>query len=153
MQMLLELVEKEGIWLDYVDLSNLRQNIFGLYRIDHDGDPHITLDKSLEHNDRLHRSILAEELGHHFTVPQTSFLVPYTSYSLQRRLSKDEAKALRWACNTLLPYPRFVEAVQNGLRCPHELADYFNVTPWLVWRRFEFMQREGIHLEGIHERI
>lgn len=153
MEDLFHLVEREGIYLRYVDLSGAPgRTVYGLYYRDPIRDlPMILLDHRVETSRPLHRSVLAEELGHHFTAPRTSVAVPFTSYTLEVELSRDERRALRWACDYLMPVDRFTEAVLSGLRTPWELAEHFEVTEWLVWRRLDFL-RQDLRRRGVRAR-
>lgn len=140
MQNLIPLVERENIFLSYKDLSYPTRNLLGLYYFDPvKQTPNIVLDLSLEHNLPLHRSVLAEELGHYFTAPQASILTPYTSYNVKMILSRDEEKALRWACDFLVPVEKFVECIEKGVQEVEEIADYFAVTKFLILRRIHFL--------------
>lgn len=142
METMLEIIERENIFLDY-DHLNIGRKLFGLYWFDPARKrPFILLDNSLRGNTPMHRSILAEELGHHFTIPQTNFLAPYTSYSRGLRLGRDEIKALRWACDFLMPMNKFDEALQSGITQIHEIAAHFNVTPWLVYKRIYLLRAD-----------
>ena len=139
MEKLSKLAESEGIFFDYDPLLARRRRLLGLYYFDPVLEcPCITLDESLKHDLPLCRSVMAEELGHHFTVPQTSVIVPYTSYSIHMALSRDEARALKWACDFLIPIKEFEKALRAGAESVEELAEYFVVTTWLIRRRVDF---------------
>lgn len=140
MEKLVKLADDEGVFISYQDLVRAdNKKLFGVYSYDPERDvPLILLDHSLKHNRALHRSVLAEELGHYFTVPQGNFLLPYTSCSRALTLGRDERRALNWACNFLMPIITFRNAIGSGLHTVEELAEHFNVTPWLVYRRVEF---------------
>lgn len=143
MKALLQVVDQEQIYLSTKDLSLCPRIIYGLYFYDpKDQQAHIVLDKQLKEGSPLYRSVLAEELGHHFTIPQTSFLVPYTSYAFKVALSKDERRALKWACDFLIPIEKLDKALIDGLTNIDELAQHFNVTPWLMRRRFQFISQK-----------
>lgn len=131
----------EGIFVSYQDLLTSAHKLLGCYFYDRDRQtPFILLDKSLKHNTPLHRSIMAEELGHYFTVPQGNFLTPYTSYSRTLKLGRDEVRALRWACDFLMPIENFLSSLKNGINNVHALSETYTVTPWLVYRRMEFIE-------------
>ncbi len=139
----MHLVEQEQIFLSMKDLSHCPRLIYGLYFYDpKEQQPHIVLDKRLKEGSPLFRSVLAEELGHHFTVPQSNFLVPYTSYSHKIALSRDERKALMWACDFLAPVSSVVKALESGCTSVEELAEYFNITSWLIRYRLQFMKEK-----------
>lgn len=150
MEDLFHLLKQKGIYVNYVDLSAAPgRTIYGLYYYDLVRHlPMILLDYRVEASRPLHRSVLAEELGHHFTAPVTSLAVPYTSYSLEVALTREERRAIQWACDYLMPVNRFAEAVLSGLRTPWELAEHFEVTEWLVWRRVDFL-REELNRHGV----
>ena len=65
---------------------------------------------------------LAEELGHHFTVPMN--LIP-TTKTLQ---NKYERTARLHAAKRLVPFDKLVKAKKEGVRNRFELAEYLNVT-------------------------
>lgn len=141
MDPLLKLVEEEGIFLTYRDLSKCSRPIYGLYFYDERRkQPFIVLDKTLREGSAMFRSVLAEELGHHFTVPQSSVIVPYTSYSYKLQLSRDERRALQWACDFLMPDSEFVKSLASA-ESVESIAEIFNVTPWLVRWKVQFLRR------------
>ena len=92
---------------------------------------------------RLHRCVLAEELGHHFT--SAGERMPKRHHSMQDRLSIDkcEYKALRWAANHLVPENDLLDVVSEGLCEIWELAEQFDVT--------EDMMRFRLRLWGIRK--
>lgn len=147
------MVEREGIYLTYMDLSGAPGRvIYGLYYYDFDRSlPMIILDHRLETNRPLHRSVLAEELGHYWTAPRTSIAMPSTSYTLEVELSREERRAIQWACDYLMPVDRFAEAIRAGLTSPADLAEHFEVTEWLVRKRIEFL-RNKLRRRGAHSR-
>ncbi|WP_052299146.1 ImmA/IrrE family metallo-endopeptidase [Thermaerobacter marianensis] len=127
----------EGILVEYVPLLPSK-GLLGLYlRTPHGAA--IVLDSSLPANPRLERCVMAEELGHHFTVPVTSTFVACTSATARTSYRRDEARALRWACDHLMPLDQFLQAMREGVSTVEELADYFYVTPWMVHARFRFL--------------
>lgn len=136
------MAESENIFFDFDNLMK-HKRVLGLYYFDpHLNLPCITLDKSLECNTPLCRSVFAEELGHHFTIPLGSLLVPYTSYNNQLMLNKDESKALKWACDHLMPEDDFLHMVAGGMSTLYDLAEYYVVTEWLVrWRKMFLNQK------------
>ncbi|MBX5464303.1 MAG: ImmA/IrrE family metallo-endopeptidase [Clostridia bacterium] len=133
------LVEQEELWVAYRDLRRMSWSrlVLGLYvRAGHRG--MILLDRSLVDKPRLLRSVLAEEIGHHLTVGEQDAMTAYMSYSRRVALSRDEARAIRWACDALLPEPGVRTSLRRGATIS-DLAEEFEVTEWLVHRRLEFM--------------
>ncbi|SFU39286.1 ImmA/IrrE family metallo-endopeptidase [Alicyclobacillus macrosporangiidus] len=148
MDSLMYIVEQEKIFLSFKDLSPCPRTIYGFYFFDpSEQQPHIVLDRQLKEGSPLYRSVLAEELGHHFTVPQGTLLVPYTSYSHKLILNKDERRALQWACDYLVPISEFEKALAAGITDTNDLAEHFNVTPWLIRRRLQFMREKHARMQ------
>jgi len=139
----MRIAEEEGIFVSYQDLAIPGYPLFGSYQYDPERNlPIILLDNSLKHNHILYRCVMAEELGHYFTIPQGNFLLPYTSYSRAIILGRDERRAIKWACNFLLPVIAFKKAISSGLTTIEELAEYFSVTACLVNWRIEFARND-----------
>ena len=144
MKYLLELVEKEKIMLSYLPLREYRQSLWGLYIPGKHGiNPAIYLDRELKHNPKLYRlarCILAEELGHYFTGIGSSVFKIHANYSLERKMSVEEERALHWATSRLISTDEVLELLRrNKCECT-DLADYFEVTTWFMFRKLEFVQ-------------
>ncbi|MFZ5650322.1 MAG: ImmA/IrrE family metallo-endopeptidase, partial [Bacillota bacterium] len=109
----------------------------------HGINPAIYLDRELKHNPKLYRlarCILAEELGHYFTGITSSVFKIHANYSLERKMSVAEKRALHWATSRLIPTDEILELLsRNKWECM-DLADYFEVTTWFMFRKLEFVQ-------------
>lgn len=160
MQGLWQLCQQEGIDIEYVALTR-RRTVLGWYFRTPDGEPVIALDESLPARPRLERCVLAEEVGHHFTVPtsglsMTSFSTNLHRLALEKRNRRqDEARAIRWAANYLIPTTELASAVRSGIVGVNELAEYFYVTEWMVWRRLHFLKsdlrdQQQLYIKGWH---
>ncbi|SFU69974.1 ImmA/IrrE family metallo-endopeptidase [Alicyclobacillus macrosporangiidus] len=129
MDRLLEVIQQEDIFLDYDHLNYGERKLHGLYFYDHYRDkPFILLDIRLDFNPTLHRCVLAEELGHYFTVPRSKFTKPFASYGDRIELSRDERRALNWAARFLISEESLKEALAQRYRSIHELAEHLGVT-------------------------
>lgn len=129
MQRLLEIADAENITIEY---RRLPKKLNGFYIYDEKFGPFIALSYSLNANYRLHRCVLAEELGHHFTSIGERYAQKH--YSVQDRLTIDkiEYKALRWAANQLIPEDDLLDAIASGLYELWELAEEFEVTEEMI---------------------
>ncbi len=139
MEKLLDIARKERINLEY---SKLPDNLLGLYVAKGSALPLIILDKTLKSDYRLHRCILAEEIGHHFTsVGQT--ICPAANFPFwQTGQSKAELKALRWSAMHLIPYKNLMQAVhKESLHLIWQLAEKFDVTEELMLFRLQFLHK------------
>ena len=103
--------------------------------------PVIGLSRSLFSNRAHFRTVLAEELGHHFTSAHDG--LPKTLFHYQDRLvvSREEYRALKWAANFLIPADNLREAVKKGIREDWELAEHFEVDECLVIFRKRLLGR------------
>lgn len=140
MNRLWKIIETENIKVKYRDLRSYKSSLHGLYLLDSSG-PLILLDKNIEHNKRLMKCVLAEEIGHYRTAPRTNYLVAYGSYNLQLVMSQDERRALQWATDFLLPDSELCMALEKGHRSCFELAEYFDVTEWFVRMKLGLLKR------------
>lgn len=135
MERLWALVEAEGIHVHWADLRHTPEGLLGMYYFDPLlGLPVIVLDRGLPARPRELRSVLAEEVGHHFTVPQAQALEPRFSFPNAVAQGRDEARALRWAAAFLIP----LDELRAGLlrhEAPADLAERFGVTEGFL-RRF-----------------
>ena len=138
MLQLYTVADMENIVVEY---AKLRSPLRGLYCKEPGCLPYIGLDYSLHSDRRLHRCVMAEELGHHFTSVGQHIAKRY--YSTQDRLTIDkiEYKALRWAANHLVPEHDLLDAIASGLCEIWELAEEFDVT--------EEMMRFRMRLWGV----
>ena len=138
MLQLYTVADTENIVVEYI---RLKPPMRGFYCKEPGCLPYIGLDYSLHADRRLHRCVMAEELGHHFTSAGQHIAKRY--YSTQDRLSIDkcEYKALRWAANNLVPENNLLDAIASGLCEIWELAEEFDVT--------EEMMRFRMRLWGV----
>lgn len=147
-----EIVERENLKVRYKDMTQIPEEIHGLYIYDPRTGPLIILGHHLEHNRRLQKCVLAEEIGHFYTSPRTNFISSYTSANLKIIQSQDERKALQWATDFLIPDRELFKAVQSGYRSCYELAEYFDVTEWFMYRKLGFLKmcfrRTGLKVKG-----
>lgn len=142
-EVLYDVIERDGIILEYAELATTRDNLLGLYYIDNVlGRPVIILDKSLRGRVAEHDTVLAEEVGHHVTQPSMSLSRIHTCYAARITISKDDKRAIEWACDALIPDDELWIATQKGYREAWELAEYFQVTEWLVLQKYTFLREQ-----------
>lgn len=152
MERLFRIVERENIHLRYEDFSMFPEEVHGLYMYDQEIGPAIILGNHLRHSRRLHKCVLAEEIGHFYTAPRTNLLMAYTSANLKAMMSQDERKAIQWATDFLVPDVELVKALEAGCRSCYELAEYFDVTEWFMYRKMGLLKmcfrRTGLKVRG-----
>jgi len=154
MEGLLAICAAEGVSVSYQPLAPER-GLLGMYiRDGHRAG--IILDVSLRSQPRLERTVMAEEVGHHFTTGLATVFVIHFSYHAALGLSRADELALRWAADYLMPTRDFADAIRRGYRTIEELADYFYVTPWMVrWKlifiRQDLRTEQGLRVKGLRD--
>ncbi|MDR3349773.1 MAG: hypothetical protein LBO03_09320 [Acidaminococcales bacterium] len=140
MQSLLNLAEREQIIIAYDNIAK-RFKTLGLY--DSDGvNRQIILHTELKNYPRLHKCILSEELGHHFTSVGTSFYKAANCRFWKLNHIKTELRALKWSCFYLMPDSNLLHAVHAERLCTvEELEDYFEVTHELLLFRLRYAKK------------
>ncbi|OUM99339.1 MAG: hypothetical protein BAA04_09760 [Firmicutes bacterium ZCTH02-B6] len=154
MEGLLAICAAEGVSVSYQPLAPER-GLMGMYIRDGQR-AGIILDVSLQSQPRLERTVMAEEVGHHFTVGQGSIFVIHFSYHTAIGLSRADELALRWGADYLVPTPALAEAIRDGLRNYDELADHFNTTAWMIRRKLVFLRQDlrreqGLRVKGLRD--
>jgi Zn-dependent peptidase ImmA (M78 family) len=120
-------------------LAPLPKKIQGFYSFSDSG-PQIVMNHNLCEWDPEYRSVLAEEIGHHFTSIHETH--PQTGMSYYKRVQHDriESKAMRWAANFLIPTEQLLCTIEDcSVSCIQELADTFQVTVELVNHKLYYM--------------
>lgn len=136
---LIRLVFREGIILEHKPMTPAVQGVY--YNIE--GLRAIIINEAVVERAVLYRSVLAEELGHHFTSIGDTTPHRAMSYRERTRYEKAERAAVRWAADTLMPTVLFT-AVLGGL-LPITLpaaAEAFAVEEYLVMAKLEAMAAE-----------
>ena len=111
-----------------------------------DSKPLIVMSDSLSEWSPKYRSVLAEELGHHFT--SAGEALPCTEMHYYNRLQHDrtESKAVRWAADFLIPTKLLLCKVEDcSVSCIQELADTFQVTVELIQHKLYYMSRRALY--------
>lgn len=143
---LFDLADRENV---QIISRPLPDGLRGFYYNDpHLPHPFIVLHHAVYHSEIELKTVLAEELGHHFTTGRTDFTVA-CNYTGRVNLSRAEHRALRWAVRALLPMDVFIAAFRDGLRVD-EVAARFGVMETLVSFRARMLGVEGaLHIKSI----
>lgn len=134
MDNMLDLAIKSGIEVNY---HCFRYPIQGVYFVGQYMPPVIGLHYELKHDSCLLRSVMAEELGHHYTTVGECIPRKFYNYSNRLIISKVEYKALCWGANYLIKNDDLQFAKKEGLQTVSEFAEYFNITTELMRVRLE----------------
>jgi Zn-dependent peptidase ImmA (M78 family) len=144
---LLKLAEKEGIRIVYWDFIPPLEAVYtefpGL-------PPSIGLSKRITRNRAHYRTVLAEELGHHYTTVGDHLPKEYFHYSDRLETGREEHRAMRWAAECLLP-DNELEYVMLDHQITEEwaLADFFCVDESLITFKFGLLSEQWKgHLQG-----
>ena len=137
MEGMLTIAEREHIHVDYFPFC---EPLKGIYYVEQNMSPVIGLDHSLCDDRPLLRSVMAEELGHHFTSVGNCLPKEFYNYSARQHVDKAEYKALRWAANYLISDDDLLDAFRDGLDGVSSLAEHFMVTPEIVNLRLKLFE-------------
>ena len=121
---LYKIIDNENIILEEVNFKN---NIEGIYFKVPELNPTIGINKSIVGNSKKYISVLAEELGHHFTTTG-DLTAECITYSEKLMKNKEEFKARRWASDFLIVDCELQAALQYPVNNLDTLSDYFNVS-------------------------
>jgi len=135
-----EITSRENIKVRYEAVTINAEGIYGLYIFDNEIGPVIVLDEQLHSFNRLHKCVLAHEIGHFYTSPRTNILSVHPSSNDRAIESQDERKAMQWATDFLIPDRELDHALAEGYRSCFELAEYFDVTEWFVYRKLNLLR-------------
>jgi Zn-dependent peptidase ImmA (M78 family) len=141
---LLEIAKKEGIMIEYWDFH---PPLVAVYWSSPGLPPIIGLNRSLSKNRPRLRSVLAEELGHHFTTVGDK--IPKTYFNRQQLLeiSRAEYRAMKWAAIFLVPKKPLLHAISSGVKEKWELAEHFDVTQKVIEFRLKLTDTRSFNIK------
>ncbi|WP_124042287.1 ImmA/IrrE family metallo-endopeptidase [Clostridium perfringens] len=124
-----KLIEDENIELEEVCFKS--SNVEGIYFKVSGINPIIGIHSKLLNDTRKYISILAEEIGHHFT-SSGDLTSECITYSDKINRSKQEKKARMWAANYLISDKEIIGALLHISGTLSGLALHFNVTEEII---------------------
>ena len=138
------IIDKSGIIKEFAPLPYSALGYF--YS---DGDFHLILiNKEIRKDERLYRTILAEEIGHYMTTVGDYTPRREMKYSERIDIDKKELLALRWATDFLIPTELFLKAIKDRLvGTIEEMLDYFYVTEEFLLHKLRFMAKKKMKWE------
>jgi len=142
---MIALCNRENIVFAYGDLQ---YPLNGIY-ISCDGLHTIMLANAIKDNDPLRNVVLAEEIGHHFTLASNNLPQEHWNRLNRMNFSKEEALALRWAAKYLMPLKDIKKANMKDVTSIPALAEYFDVTSsfvlyWLSLPDIQMMRYQAV---------
>ncbi|MEG1312404.1 MAG: ImmA/IrrE family metallo-endopeptidase [Romboutsia sp.] len=123
------IIEKENIILEEVKFK--QSNIEGIYFKVPEISPTIGINIKLISDTKKYISVLAEELGHHFT-SIGNLTAESITYRDKLNLSKQEMRARRWAANYLISDDEITVAILQNISTLYGLSSHFNVTEEII---------------------
>lgn len=123
------LIERENIVLEEVNFK--QTNIKGIYFKVPGLSPTIGIHKNIVSDTKKYISILAEELGHHFT-SIGDLSVECITYTQKLNRSKQEKRARIWAASYLISDEEINGAILQNICSIYELSIHFNVTEEII---------------------
>lgn len=86
------------------------------------------------------RYTLAHELGHYFTTITTKSAFPYSIYTNILNTHRNESRAIRWACDYLVPTYELIEFLKSEKDASvSDIAHKFEISEELLNMKFYFM--------------
>ena len=123
------LIEEENIILEEVNFK--QSNIEGIYFKVPGLSPTIGIHKNIVTDTRKYISVLAEELGHHFT-SIGDLSAECITYTQKINKSKQEKRARIWAANYLISDEEINRAIIQNIGNIYALSIHFNVTEEII---------------------
>ncbi|WP_300259903.1 ImmA/IrrE family metallo-endopeptidase [Clostridium sp.] len=123
------LINDEDIILEEVNFKS--PSIEGIYFKVSGMNPIIGIHKNLLTDTKIYISVLAEELGHHFT-SSGNLTSECITYSDKLNRSKQEKRARIWASNFLISDNEIIGAILQNINTIYGLSLHFNVTEEII---------------------
>ena len=122
----MKIIDNENIILEETNLNHTY--LKGIYFSIPGVPPTIGIKQSIVSYSFIYISVLAEELGRHFT---TSGNLPDDSTNYVEELEKNKKDKL-WAANFLISDEEFVQALYDCIPTIYDITEYFNVTEEMI---------------------
>lgn len=142
-EQLLDIAEKENIIIKFVD--EIPEVFAEALYISKFGIRMILMANILKSNTIRMTEVLAEELGHHFTSMGDN--IEPKNYFDKVNIDKCEAKALRWACNFLVPKDELIDELRKRPTSIDELADGLSVSRDILMQSFYYLSLNNEYLQ------
>lgn len=142
-EQLLDIAEKENIIIKFVD--EIPEVFAEALYISKFGIRMILMANILKSNTIRMTEVLAEELGHHFTSMGDN--IEPKNYFDKVNIDKCEAKALRWACNFLVPKNELIDELRKRPASIDELADGLSVSRDILIQSFYYLSLNNEYLQ------
>lgn len=142
-EQLLDIAEKENIIIKFVD--EIPEVFAEALYISKFGIRMILMANILKNNTIRMTEVLAEELGHHFTSMGDN--IEPKNYFDKVNIDKCEAKALRWACNFLVPKNELIDELRKRPASIDELADGLSVSRDILMQSFYYLSLNNEYLQ------
>ncbi len=137
-QSLYALLDQEEILIEHMDLKKLDGFYYQMPEC-----RFIGIRNGIAEDPAKYRSILAEEIGHHFTNPTNNQPTRYLTPRGRIELEKSESAALRWAADFLIPEKLLLDHLSSHKSADlEELSETFVVMKYLIKRKFITMSRK-----------
>ncbi len=133
---LFKIIEDEGIELVYQPLPNILDGMYHFIgKIFY-----ILIDEGIVLNERLFRTVLAEEIGHYYTCNWDSVTRRRASIQGLIKYERAELKAHRWAANFMIPTDMLLAVLDRlKLITMPELSHIFDVEEHMIVTKLEAM--------------
>ncbi len=147
---LLQIIEKEDII--YEEINVRFENSLGIYLNILGLPATIGISKCILNNRCKYISVLAEELGHHFT-SLGNLTIESKNYSERLMKNKQEHKAKSWAANFLISDEDFIQALYDCISTPCDMCEHFNVTNEILEYKIASIIHDEVKYSNIRKKF
>lgn len=141
-----KIIDKENIILEETNLNHTY--LKGIYFKVPEIPPTIGVKRSIVSYSFIYISVLAEELGHHFTT-SGNLLDDCNNYIEELQKNKKEKKAKLWAADYLISDSEFVQALYDCISTPYDMCEHFNVTDEILRYKITSILRDEVKYNNI----
>lgn len=140
MNNLITLIEKLGIILETSE--TLPEKISGFYYQD-DFYNIIVINQSIK-SEKEFRWVLCHELGHYFTSLANNSKLSYSDYANIINSHRNEIRAIRWACDYLIPTNELLDFIRSKVYVTNEdILSHFDVNESLLIMKYFVMSMKS----------
>lgn len=133
---LFDKVNEEKITYHYANLNGKANGMC----VNEGNDYYIIMDPVIKKDDILHKLVLAEEIGHYYTMVDDPTPRLNDCHERHCRIEKEENKAIKWAADFLVPTEDLLDYFSSNLSASFfDLVEYFEVTE-------DFMNKKLYHM-------
>ncbi len=147
---LFQIIERENIIFEEINTKYTTSS--GIYLNTPGIPPTIGISKFILDNRCKYLSILAEELGHHFT-SLGNLTIESKNYSKKLMKNKQEHKAKSWAANFIISDEDFIQSLYDYICTSCDMCEHFNVTDEMLEYKIASIIHDEVKYNNIRKNL